>query len=216
VDRTDADDLAQRPGYFRPRTAALEFPDGGAGAQELAGQIHADDPVPLLQSHRLDRRVLLKAGIVDQDIDRAEFRDGALEQRFDLIFARHIGLDGNRPPAGGADRGGDVPGRGFAAGIVDHHIRTGRPQSQSNGAADARTGAGHQRPLTGQRTHLSRYHPARGRFQTAFHIQSPWVPCSGAVHRPLCRRAYRDRAGAVKCRVALVSIPAGYDAGSAF
>ena len=52
--------------------ARLHARHGGADGVEGGGQIDGDDLVPLLDRELLDRRDVLDAGIVDEDVDGAE------------------------------------------------------------------------------------------------------------------------------------------------
>jgi hypothetical protein len=42
--------------------------------------------VPLLQGHLFERRILLQAGVVDQDVDRAELSLYSVEHGNDFVF----------------------------------------------------------------------------------------------------------------------------------
>ena len=75
---------AQETSLRTPRR--LNSRDRLAGAQELAGQVDADHRVPLLERHLLEGRVLLQAGVGDQDVDRAERLEHPGEHRLDLIL----------------------------------------------------------------------------------------------------------------------------------
>src|SRR5258707_2640766 len=71
-------------------------------AEKLTGQINADDPVPLVKRHLVNRRICLKAGVVDQDVKAAEFLEYPLEQFPDLIFSGHVRLVSVGPTAAAA------------------------------------------------------------------------------------------------------------------
>ena len=64
VDRGDVDDAA-----IVPLAHAL---DGQAAEVEGGGEVDADDVVPLLAGHAVERGVAGDAGIVDQHVDRSE------------------------------------------------------------------------------------------------------------------------------------------------
>ena len=53
--------------------AAQELAHGRPRAQELAGEVNADDFVPLGQRHVLEGGVVLQPGVVDEDVHRAPF-----------------------------------------------------------------------------------------------------------------------------------------------
>ena len=66
LQRGDVDDLA---------AAALDHPAGGGAAdQEGAGEVRLDDAVPLGLGELEQRRAVLDAGVVDEDVERAELR----------------------------------------------------------------------------------------------------------------------------------------------
>lgn len=72
--------------------AALELPRRGAGAKELTGQIDTDHGVPLLQRHRIERRIPLQPGVADADVQRTKMGDGIGQHLFDFVFIADIGL----------------------------------------------------------------------------------------------------------------------------
>ena len=55
-----------------------------ARAQELAGEVHTDDEVPVRERHVVNVGVALQAGVVDQDVQRPEGVDHLLEHRLHL------------------------------------------------------------------------------------------------------------------------------------
>jgi len=73
VDGADANDLTSATRNFWAHTATFEFSNRFTRTQKLAREIHAYDLVPLRQGHLINRRVLLQTGVVDQNIDGAEF-----------------------------------------------------------------------------------------------------------------------------------------------
>ena len=54
-------------------------------------QVDRQDRVPLVERKRIDRRHVLDAGVVDQQVDRAEFADRTRHHGFDRIGAAHVG-----------------------------------------------------------------------------------------------------------------------------
>src|SRR5919106_1294399 len=125
VHRADADDLAGGAGDLGAHAAALELLDRLAGAQELAGEVDPDHRVPLLERHLLEGRVLLQAGVVDQDVDRAEFSQHLGKHRLDLVLLADVSLMGVGVAALVADLGHDLLGRLALGGVVDHHVGAG-------------------------------------------------------------------------------------------
>lgn len=70
------------------RALALHDPERLLRAQERAGQVRADDGLPLLEAHVLERDVRgAETGVVEEQVDAAERRLGALEER--LHRGRH-------------------------------------------------------------------------------------------------------------------------------
>ena len=66
--------------------------EGSARAQERAGQIDRHDVVPGLDRQFVDqRRLEAAAGIVEEQVDAAEFLDRAVEQPVDLVGLGHVG-----------------------------------------------------------------------------------------------------------------------------
>ena len=56
-------------------------------------------PITVFQScerHLLEARVLLQAGVVDQDVDRAEALEHPGEHRLDLVLLTDVGLNRDR------------------------------------------------------------------------------------------------------------------------
>jgi hypothetical protein len=102
------------------------------------GQVDRDDGFPALRREFLDRGGELDAGIVDQDVDLAEFGRRVLDQRLDLVRLAEIGavvadLDAELvgdPLLQAGDRVG-------LAEAVQHHV--GALGSQRFGDAEADT-----------------------------------------------------------------------------
>src|SRR5207247_10893323 len=72
--------------------APLEFADGFARAEKLAGEVHVEHELPVGERHVLDPGVLLKTGVVDEDVNRAEFLDHLLEHGLNLVLLPHVRL----------------------------------------------------------------------------------------------------------------------------
>ena len=76
---------------MRPHFLRLHARHRGADGVEGGGQVDGDDLVPFLDREFLDRRDELDAGIVDQDIDRAELLLGVGDHGGDLVALAHVG-----------------------------------------------------------------------------------------------------------------------------
>ena len=81
--RADVDDA--------PPLALLHAGHRRARGVEGRGEVDGDDGVPLLDRELLDRRHVLDAGVVDQDVDRAEVALGLGDHVGDLVVAQHVG-----------------------------------------------------------------------------------------------------------------------------
>jgi hypothetical protein len=85
-----ADDLASGAGDAFDDAAALELAHGFASAKKLSRQVDRNDPVPLVERHLVNRRVLLETGIRDQDVDGAPLLQHPRERRLDLVLLRDV------------------------------------------------------------------------------------------------------------------------------
>src|ERR671918_1482500 len=209
VHRADADDLAGGAGDLGPHAAALELLNRLAGAEELAGEVDADHGVPGVERHLLEARVLLQAGVADQDVDRAELIEHRGEHRLALVLLADVGPVGIGVAAFVADLGDHLLGRLALGGVVDHHVGAGPAERQRHALADAGAGAGDERLLPGQRiADLAVWHRhLRQRFIHAIfgHLGSPCrvadgpaVPSSQGSYR--CPPTARSRLNAALIR----------------
>ena len=125
------------PRRMNSRTASL-------AQRNLTGKIHADHDIPLGQRHLIECRILLQAGIVNENVDRSEFLDHLSEHLLYLLFLRNIGLKRKGP----ATRSGYSVDYGLrhiiSAHIVHHHVRACFPQRNRDGFTDAGICAGHE------------------------------------------------------------------------
>ena len=83
VRRGDIDDSAEAP--------LLYAGEHGAPGVERGREIDREDRVPLRGRESLDRRYMLDAGIVDEDVDRPELSLRLLDHVLDLGRLRHVG-----------------------------------------------------------------------------------------------------------------------------
>lgn len=121
-----------------------------ARAQELAREIDADHLVPLGQRQLLEWGILLKPGVVHQDVDGPEFFEQPLEHRLDLLFVRDVSLNGDAAVARLANRLGDLT-RGLVTGdVIDGYIRAVCGERERDLLADPGARTGHERRLSTQ------------------------------------------------------------------
>src|SRR3984957_2443254 len=103
--------------------ARLHPRHGGADGVEGRRQIDGDDHVPFLDRELLDRRHVLDAGIVHQDIDAAQCLLRALDHADDLRRLAHVGARIDRfDPEVLLDAGPFGLDRGRVAEAVDHDV----------------------------------------------------------------------------------------------
>jgi hypothetical protein len=132
---------------------------------EGGGEVDGDDRVPLLDRELVDRRDVLDAGVVDQDIHRAEALDRLAQHRRDRLRLQHVGavvehrdlvlrrqLRAQRLDLGGV------------AEAVEHQIGALRGEAGRDAKADAGSRAGHQRGLAFEHVFQKRKKPAEAGF----------------------------------------------------
>ena len=120
-------------------------------AQKLAGQIDAEDFVPLFQGHVGESGIALQAGIVDENVDRAVLAHGAVEHFLNLVLRRNIGFMRNCIAAGTADFIHHGVRGLVAVNIIHHHISARLAKSDRDALTDAGVGPGNECFLSGQR-----------------------------------------------------------------
>jgi hypothetical protein len=103
----------------------------------------------LLQTHLVEGRVALQAGVADRNVQRPEMRDSGREHGLHLIFLADVGLERDGLAAHALDFVGDLVGRFRVGDVVHHDVRTGSCQPQRDRPTDARIGACDKRWLTG-------------------------------------------------------------------
>ena len=126
----DADDA--REVHDRAGAAAKHLPRDGAAGVEGAAQVRVDDLLPVLVAHARDQRVARDAGVVDEDVDVAELRLDALDQRLRLR-----GIADVRTHRDAADLRRDRLGRLVPGAVVHGHARAAARQLARDGGADA-------------------------------------------------------------------------------
>ena len=123
--------------------ARLHAGHRGADGVERRRQVDGDDRVPLLDREFLDRRDVLDAGIVDQDVARAELLFGRLDHRGDLGRLGHVGRRIERLDAELLlDAGALLLDLGRSAEAVDHDVGAVLGERAGDAEPDAGGGAG--------------------------------------------------------------------------
>src|SRR5207247_6760287 len=89
---------------FRSREQSREE---GLGAQEWAGGIHRQEPVPVLQRGLLHRRRVADAGVVHEDVHVAEPGLRLAGEGAYAFWVGDVARDRPRPPSGRAELRGD-------------------------------------------------------------------------------------------------------------
>src|SRR5579872_6909238 len=191
--RTHADDLAGRSRHAGDDATPLHRPHRRAATQELAGQVDRDNRVPVGQRHLGKGRVALQPGIGDQDVDATKPLDMGAEHRLDLGLVRDIGPDRDGVAAAPADVRGGCLGLLGPADIIDRHVGPGGAETERDGEADPRIGAGHQRLLPNQRpphsgARISRCHLASS-------LSRPTGAAPGRTARLQARSSLDKKAG---------------------
>ena len=135
-------------------------PSGPMGHSFLSGQqkpehVRVEVPMELGLGNTFERRKLVDAGIVDQNVDRAKGRLGFGEQAPDLFALRDIALDRDGLATFRFDGGHDPVGALTARRIVDHHGRTLGRQRPGDPSPDAFRGPRDDRDLACQFAHVT-------------------------------------------------------------
>ena len=145
-DRGDAADVDDRPAAAGGHALAHQ------GAQpERALQVDPDDLVEQLLGDRGQARVERgHAGVVDQDVDRAEGVVRGLDQPVQLGPAPDVAGVRERPPPGGLDDLGGQLLAGLDPPAGDHDVGAGRGERADHLPAEPARPAGDQRDLPGQ------------------------------------------------------------------
>jgi hypothetical protein len=95
------------------------------------------------------RRVLLQAGVVDEDVDGAELPTHSVEHLPHVVFVGDVAAMGIAVAAAAAPDFLDHRlGIGGPADVVDYHVGAGVPEADRDPLADPGTGAGDERSLS--------------------------------------------------------------------
>ena len=128
---------------MRPYRGAHHDGHGLLRAQMRAGQIRAQDGVPVVRLHAHGQAVARDGGIIHQNVQLAEFFDGLAESGLHLLGVGHIHLHGQGFAAGCGNFGDDAR-QFFGVPRRRGHARAGLRQRQRRGAPDSLRRAGHQ------------------------------------------------------------------------
>ncbi len=131
---------------MRPQRVRIIGSSKRLGRVEEPVHRHVDDAVPLRAAHARQHRIIVQAGIVDQDLDRAGLEQ-AIERPPGGLRVGDVEVDRARGPAGGADLLHQRGGGGEVAVRVDVHVVAVARQAPAQRRADAAAAAGHQGEL---------------------------------------------------------------------
>src|SRR5216683_2112858 len=92
-------------------------------AQKGAGQVHVEHPPPILHGHGRDGRDPGAAGVVHEDVDRAELGLRALDHRTDVVGAGDVTAEAKRADPQRRELRGRL-GAAFGVACAEHHVRT--------------------------------------------------------------------------------------------
>ncbi len=148
MDGTHTDDLADRDRASGVGRTTYELAHRLARAEELPGQIDANDGIPIVEGHRLDRRIALQAGVGDDDIQGAKDLHHSGEHLDDLVLPAYVGPDRDRAAPHRRDLADHLVGRRLICDKIHRNIRAGPGQAHRHGPSDAGVGAGDQCRLT--------------------------------------------------------------------
>ena len=154
-----------------------------AAGEERAGQVHGQRGVPLLLGHVLDVGRGPDAGVVHQDVDRAErlSRSGRTSAARRPPSTRRRARPGRRPctcggfpwpvPSASAD---EIDASGQVAEVVDRHLGPFGGQRQADRPPQPPRAAGHDRHFVAElQIHVAMYTRRGGRFQVGVKVDGP-------------------------------------------
>ena len=116
--------------------------------QPAAAQVRVVQPGPLLVGELEKRRDRLDPGVIDQDVDRAEFLPDSVEHGLDFGPSGDVGLDRHGSAALPADPGRDLFGLGGACRVVDGDVGPLLGEDLGNSPANAPAGPCNERNLS--------------------------------------------------------------------
>jgi hypothetical protein len=119
---------------------------GWAARRSRNGEVDVEHGLPLLVGHLLDDGVPGVAGVVDDDVQPAEGRDGRVDKAGGEVGVGHAADEGNRGAAGSLDGLRRLRCR-LGVEVVDDHVRALRGQLDRHGTTDAASGPGDEGDL---------------------------------------------------------------------
>ena len=151
------------------------MPGSRLGCDENRTHINRPDVVRILRCQFLQRPADKDPGVVDQDVDPAEFRYGLLHGRGDGAGIGAVGLDHQRQAASGINLLRDRTRVLDSIHVRERHRRTIVGQTPRDRSTDPAAPARHQRHLARELFHLMHSRSSA----------SP-LPSSGPRATPLC------------------------------
>jgi len=124
-------------------------PGGRLGGGEDRPHVDRPQPVSVFDGHLLQRAADDDAGVVDQDVQPAEFPHGLLDRSGDRGGVGVIGLDDQDPAAVGVDLLGHRLRLAGGGDVGERHRGPVVGQPLGDGRADAAAAARHQCHLSG-------------------------------------------------------------------
>ena len=125
---------------MRPHLRRFMPGTDGADSVEGRGQVDGDDRVPFLDRELLDRRHVLDAGIVDENVDAAELALGGADHLDDLGRLGHVGRRIERLDLAVAlDAGADRLDLAPVAEAIEHDVGAFGGERPGDSVADAAT-----------------------------------------------------------------------------
>nr|WP_244277195.1 hypothetical protein [Geodermatophilus obscurus] len=148
----DSDDPGAGGGVDDGAAGGLHQRDLVLHAQEHPGEVHVDDPVPLLGGQLGERGAgLLDAGVVERQVQPPEGLDRPVQRGSDVVLAGDVAGQRQRAAAVGLDQPGGLADAVLGdAGDGDGGALRGEGQGGRPADADAAAGAGDEGDLPGE------------------------------------------------------------------
>ena len=135
---------------MRPHCLARMRRQHGLGAEKRRFQVDRDGRIEFGLGQVIDAAHDRDAGIVDENVDRAERERDVIDHLGDGGGLRHVGGDRDGAAALALDAGHDRFGFGGALAVIDRDGGAGLGQRDRNRGADAARAARHQRNVAVQ------------------------------------------------------------------